>query len=174
MEVPSAYRRHVYEHNQWMIAYGNLLFSINRQPYVWWYCQKTIMRAKKAKKTGKSVTPSCPSYLGWAVTCRDAHPKRSASCALWHGGKPAHDGRSLRPFSRGNRACSPFCDCGAGMFFSFLNSYFMLLFLGLGCKSTHLFPIHQEFLENLLQQHEISGFLCAQMAFFIHGLSTFV
>ena len=54
-----------------------------------------------------------------AITYRDSRQRRSASCGHGRDEKPARDGRSWWPFSRGSHACSHGDDCEAGMFFSF-------------------------------------------------------
>ncbi len=74
------------------------------------------------------------------ITFRDAHQKQLTSYDLWHDGWPIRGGRSLLPFSHGNRACLRDGDCGAEMFFSLLYTIlFYYLFNILGCKSTHFF-----------------------------------
>ena len=139
-----------------------------------------ILNNAGTKKTGEAV--GFPVLLSrWrATTFRDARRRLSASCGLWRGVKPVRDGRSCWPSSHGNHACALSCDCGAGMFFSSLllllfNSFppfdafpvwrkppcsppgatKQSLFYGLGCKSTHFFSIHQEFVRIFAEIHVI-------------------
>ena len=101
-----------------------------------------------------------------AITYRGSRQRRSASCGHGRGEKPARDGRSWWPFSRGSHACSHDDDCEAGMFFSFsliFNCLLLLVKQGmakaflLGCKITH----------NFLNGKEISVFSALFYEFFI-------